>query len=166
MIQFIGWGSDPSSSESCRHEAVTESNTMGKVVVTAKIENLADVFDVEKGRMTDADVRHLEVVDALVDTGATILSMPKRLVEQLGLRPVRTKQARTSAGPVMVQIYGTARLTIQGRECVTDVSGLPDDCPVLIGQVPLGLLDFVVDPNAHTLIGNPAHGGEHIIELY
>ena len=42
---------------------------------------------------------------------------------------------------------------------------VPDDCPVLIGQVPLGLLDFVVDPAGPRLIGNPAHGGEQILEL-
>ena len=43
---------------------------------------------------------------------------------------------------------------------------LPDDCPVLIGQVPLELLDFVVDPAGQRLIGNPEHGGEHVLELY
>jgi hypothetical protein len=41
-----------------------------------------------------------------------------------------------------------------------------DDCPVLIGQVPLDLMDFVVDPGGQRLIGNPAHGGEQVIELY
>ena len=58
------------------------------------------------------------------------------------------------------------RLAIQGRECPCDVTELPDDCPVLIGQIPLELLDFVVDPVNQRLIGNPAHGGEHILELY
>ena len=43
---------------------------------------------------------------------------------------------------------------------------LPDDCPVLIGQIPLELLDFVVDPVRQQLIGNPEHGGEHILEIY
>jgi hypothetical protein len=43
---------------------------------------------------------------------------------------------------------------------------LPDDCPVLIGQVPLEVLDFVVDPQGQRLIGNPAHGGEQILEIY
>ena len=43
---------------------------------------------------------------------------------------------------------------------------LPDDCPVLIGQIPLEVMDFVVDPPNHRLIGNPEHGGEHVIELY
>ncbi len=140
--------------------------TVGKVVVEAKVENLADLFMVERGHLTEDRVRRIEVRDALVDTGATILSMPKKLIAQLGLSPVRSRQARTAAGPITVQIYGTTRLTIQGRECVTDVSELPDDCPVLVGQVPLELLDFVVDPPGERLIGNPAHGGEHQIDLY
>ena len=80
--------------------------------------------------------------------------------------PLRSRQARTSAGPVTLQVYGTVRLTVQGRDCTCDVVEIPDDCPVLIGQVPLELLDFVVDPSGQRLIGNPAHGGEHVIELY
>jgi clan AA aspartic protease len=137
--------------------------TMGKVLVIAKIENLEDLFSVKKGLLQAKQVRTIEVEDALVDTGATGLSLPKRLIEQLGLEPLRMRRARTSAGTVNVQVYGTVRLTIQGRDCPSDVSEVPDDCPVLIGQVPLELLDFVVDQR---LIGNPAHGGEHIIELY
>jgi predicted aspartyl protease len=140
--------------------------TMGKVLVTAKVESLEDLFQVDRGTLPDDQVRRIEVDDALVDTGATILSMPTRLIRQLGLRPVRSRQARTAAGIVTVQVYGTVRLTIQGRECPIDVSEVPDDCPVLIGQIPLELLDFVVDPVGQRLIGNPAHGGEHILEMY
>jgi len=47
-----------------------------------------------------------------------------------------------------------------------DVMEVPDDIPVLIGQLPLEQLDFVVDLRSRSLIGNPAHGGEHIFELY
>jgi hypothetical protein len=43
---------------------------------------------------------------------------------------------------------------------------LPEACPVLIGGVPLLALDVLVDPNACRLIGNPAHGGGYVIELY
>jgi hypothetical protein len=46
------------------------------------------------------------------------------------------------------------------------VTEVPDDCPILIGQIPLELLDFVVDPSGQKLIGNPEHGGEHVVELY
>lgn len=47
-----------------------------------------------------------------------------------------------------------------------DVMEVPDDVAVLIGQIPLEMLDFVVDPQCRRLIGNPAHGGEQILELY
>jgi len=143
-----------------------ETASMGKVLVTAKIENLEDVYDVKKGTLPPEKVRFVEIADALVDTGATSLSMPQRLIASLGLMPIRTRRARTSAGPLTLQVYAAVRLTIQGRDCICDVTEIPDDCPVLIGQVPLELLDFVVDPLGQRLIGNPAHGGEHIIELY
>jgi predicted aspartyl protease len=139
---------------------------MGKVLVTARVENLDDLFKASRGEIGPDEVRRVEVADALVDTGATMLSMPGRLIRQLGLSPLRARQARTSAGPVTVQIYGTVRLTVQGRDCPSDVTELPDDCPVLIGQVPLELLDFVVDPAGRRLMGNPEHGGEHIVELF
>ena len=46
-----------------------------------------------------------------------------------------------------------------------DVIEVPDEVPVLIGQLPLEHLDFVVDMRNHELIGNPDHGGEHVYEL-
>jgi predicted aspartyl protease len=143
-----------------------EIETMGRVTVKAKIENLSDLHHVETQVLPSEQVRLVEVDDALVDTGATMLSMPKNLIERLGLKPVRTRKAVTSAGTVTVQMYGTVRLTVQDRECNTDVTELPDECPVLIGQIPLEQLDFVVDVPGQKLIGNPAHGGEHVIELY
>ncbi len=143
-----------------------ENPTMGKVLVTALIENLGDVIDTSRGVIPPERVRRIEVHDALVDTGATGLSMPRRLIEQLGLQALRTRRVRTSAGLTTVQMYGTVRLTIQERDCPSDVTEVPDDCPVLIGRIPLAAVDFVVDPDFQRLVGNPAHGGEHIIEMY
>ena len=143
-----------------------ETSTMGRVIVQARIENLSDVYLVDSGILTPDRIRVVEVDDALVDTGASTLSIPTSLIAKLGLRPVRQRLARTSAGVVNVQMYDGVRLTIQGRECILDVIEVPDDCPVLIGQIPLEALDFVVDMPGQRLIGNPRHGGEHQIELY
>jgi hypothetical protein len=63
-------------------------------------------------------------------------------------------------------MYDAVRLTIQGRECTVDVMEVPDNVPMLVGQIPLEFLDFVIDPRSQSLVGNPAHGGEHILELY
>jgi clan AA aspartic protease len=140
--------------------------TMGKVLVPATVENIYDLYNLKQGQCAPSAVRRLEVAEALVDTGATGLLMPKSLVAQLGLMPLRTRKGRTAAGPTILNVFGAVRLTIQGRDCTCDVTEIPDDCPVLIGQVPLELLDFVVDPVGQRLIGNPAHGGEQMFEVY
>lgn len=142
------------------------TDTMGKVLVKAKIESLYDLYLADKGDLSPDQVRVVEVSDALVDTGASTLSLPKKYIKKLGLKAGRKRKARTSAGPATLQMYGAVRLTVQDREWVGDVVGIPDDCPVLIGQLPLEGLDFVVDTAGQKLIGNPAHGGEQMIELY
>jgi predicted aspartyl protease len=62
-----------------------ESDTVGTVRVKARIENLDDVKAAEKGLIPDDQVRRIEIDDARVDTGATYVSMPLRLINQLGL---------------------------------------------------------------------------------
>jgi predicted aspartyl protease len=139
---------------------------MGKVPVAATMENVLDLYLAKRGAISQEDVRRIDVAEALVDTGAATLAMPVEMIRQLGLEPLRTRQARTTAGVMTFNVFGAARLTIQGRDCTVDVTELPDDCPVLIGQVPLELLDFIVDPAKRRLIGNPEHGGEDMLEMY
>ncbi len=138
---------------------------MGRVVVSAVIESLEDLYRVHRGELATAQVRRVEVVEALANTGATGLSLPRRLVGQLGLLPIRTRRAVTTAGIRDVPTYGAVKLTVQERDCICDVTEVDDACPVLIGQVPLELMDLVIDPGRRQLTGNPAHGGEHMIEL-
>ncbi len=140
--------------------------TMGKVTIAVRIENLRDVYDAQKGVITGERIRLVEVADALVDTGATMLSVPRRLVKELGLQRHRTRTARTPAGIVSFGIYEAVRLTVRERDCVVEVAEVPDECPVLIGQVPLEMLDFVVDSAGRKLVGNPDHGGEQMIDMF
>ncbi|MFO0959738.1 MAG: aspartyl protease family protein [Isosphaeraceae bacterium] len=143
-----------------------DSATMAKVLTTAKIENFVDVAARESGQLPADQVRTLVVDDALVDTGATMLLLPARHIEQLGLQHFRTRAARGVGEGVSMRMFSAVRLTIGDREAVMDVGEIADDLPVLIGQVPLELLDFVVDPRNQRLIPNPEHGGQHIIEAY
>jgi predicted aspartyl protease len=140
--------------------------TMGKVVVSARIENQSDLTMAAKGLLEQDKIRQIAVSDALVDTGATLLSLPRKLVAKLGLEKHRTRTARTAAGIVSFGIYEPVRLTVQDRDCIVEVAEVPDDCPPLIGQIPLELLDFVVDPGGQRLIGNPDHGGEQMIDMF
>ena len=149
-----------------RHKSTRRAADMGRVLTEAVIENFHDHWAARKGQLPPREVRRLVVSDALVDTGATTLSLPKKLIRELGLEKISERRVRTTGGNRIAGVYGTVLLTIMGRTCTLDVMDVPNSIPVLIGQIPLELLDFVVDPVAHRLIGNPAHGGEHILEAY
>ena len=138
---------------------------MGRVLTDVTIENTEDLWSVKRGLLLPDQVRRIDVSDALVDTGATLLSLPTRLIQQLGLGRVSSKRVTSSIGVSEAGVYDAVRLTIMGRSCTMDVMEVPDTVPVLIGQIPLEHLDFVVDLRNRKLIGNPAHGGEHVYEL-
>jgi predicted aspartyl protease len=139
---------------------------MGRVTVTALLENIRDLWSVQQGSLQADQARRVEVPDALVDTGATMLSVPTRLIGQLGLERRSSRRINSSTGTAEVGVYEAVRLVIQGRDCTMDVLEVPDTVPVLIGQIPMEALDFVVDPKSRQLIGNPAHGGEYVIDMY
>jgi clan AA aspartic protease len=139
---------------------------MGRVTTQATILNLEDLWAIKQGQLDESEARQLVVDDALVDTGATTLALPTRLIQRLGLNKRYDKTVTTSKGKSTTAVYEPVRLTIQGRDCTVDVMEVPDDVPALIGQIPLEMMDLVVDLQARKLIGNPAHGGEHILELY
>ena len=140
--------------------------TMGRVTTPALIENLEDLWMADRGLQTAESVRRVQVEDALVDTGAMILSLPTYVIQQLGLKSTGQKRTMTAGGPRLASVFQAVRLHVQDRDCIVEVLEVPDAVPVLIGQVPLEILDFVVDIPNRRLIGNPAHGGQQMFEQY
>jgi predicted aspartyl protease len=143
-----------------------ETAEMGRAVTDVTIENAGDLWNANQGGLAPEQVRRVDVPDALVDTGATTLKLPTRIIQQLGLLKSGEKRAMSSTGATTVNVYGPVRVTIQGRSCPIDAMEVPNEVPVLIGQIILHALDLVVDPRGGRLIGNPAHDGEHVLELY
>jgi clan AA aspartic protease len=137
---------------------------IGRVFVPVTVENGDDVRLAASGRLSGDQVRRVSM-EALVDTGATLLCLPTSIVQQLGLKFDRTRQARTAAGPRTMSIYSGARLEVQGRACNVEVMELPDDSEPLLGQIPLETLDWWVDVVNRRLVGNPEHGGQWMIDL-
>jgi predicted aspartyl protease len=143
-----------------------ETATMGRVLTEITVESLKDLWDAERGMIPYEKVRRVTIPDALVDTGAATLALPSRLIQQLGLAKTFEKRGSSSTVITQVSVYETVRITVKGRSCGVDVIELPDEVPALLGQIPLEMLDLVVDPVGRRLTGNPAHGGEQMLELY
>ena len=138
---------------------------MGRVTTAAKIENLSDLVLCRSGHCKPHEVRVVDVSDALVDTGAMRLALPTNIIQRLGLAQSGERPSITANGIRIAKQYDPVRLTVMGRDCIIDVVEVPDVVPVLIGQVPLELLDFIVDPGRQALIPNPRYGGEQVIEM-
>lgn len=138
---------------------------MGRVLTEVTVYNVSDLDQAGLGQISADQVRKVTVRDALVDTGATTLALPKPLLEQLGLTKQYEKRAMTAGGVQTLNVYEAARVEIMGRLATVDPIEVPEGNPVLVGQIPLEMMDWVVDLQGRKLVGNPAHGGEQILEL-
>src|SRR5437764_13315474 len=77
-------------------------------------------------------------VDALVDTGALFSSVPTHVLEQLGVRPLRTMAVRFADGELREVPIGEGEAEIDGQRmpilCFFDAK----DVPALLGAHGLG----------------------------
>ncbi len=138
---------------------------MGRIIATIKITNIFDEMDAKRGYIQKDGVRSIEV-EALADSGATMLCLKQNVIEQLGLPLLGERKARTTNGTVTRRIYDGAQMTLNERTATFDVVEVPEDCPNLIGQIPLERLDFILDLAAQQIIPNPAHDGEFQLDMY
>ena len=139
---------------------------MGHVTATIKVENYVDWVQARSSKKKKKPrVRAVIIPDALVDTGATHLSLPARYIKELGLVPYPGEvSAETASGTVTRRMYGGAWLTVEGRSEECSVIELPDTAPALIGVIPLEGMDFIVDPVEQKLVGK--HGRKRVCLLY
>lgn len=126
-----------------------------------EITNLKDLNLTEAGVIKPEEVRRITVENAVVDTGASRLSLPKPLVEQLGLTPVGSRKAQTTNGIVDRFIYSPVEFTVLERSGIIEVTDLPENVPVLVGHMILEMLDLCLDIKKG-LIYNPDHDDEWI----
>lgn len=132
---------------------------------TTRIElaNRTDQILAGAGFLNPEEVRRVTVKEALVDTGATQLSLPSPLIEQLGLTPVGTTSTMTANGIAERTIYSEVRFTVLERAGTMGVTGLPENAPVLVGHMVLEMIDLCLDIRKG-LIYNPDHDNEWIEE--
>jgi len=116
---------------------------MGKVVEKVKLTSL---FEPEKS----------VEVDAIIDTGATMLVLPQDVIEELGLRKIGERRVRYANNQIQIKsVYRGVILELKGRDGIFDVLGEVEGSEPLVGQIVLEALDLIVDPITKTVIPNP-----------
>ncbi len=90
-------------------------------------------------------------VDLLVDTGATLLVVPRSLADQLELETLRSQPVQTAGGRKEAWPLAEVRLVVDGREVTTPCFIAPGG-PALLGAVALESLFLAADPVAKRLV--------------
>jgi clan AA aspartic protease len=126
----------------------------GKVVETVKITNLLD------------PTKSVEV-EAVVDTGAMMMVLPKNIVSQLGLERIEEVRVRYADNRVGTkEIYGGVKLELKGRVGIFDVLAENEGSQPLIGQIILERLDLVIDPSTRKIVPNPRSPEMPMVEIF
>ena len=93
---------------------------------------------------------------AYVDSGSSRLTLPRELVERLQLQEMGRTRARTADGVGHdYRLMGMVQVEVQGRSCVVDAVEVPQGAPVLLGAVPLEMMDWHIDPLHQRLLPSP-----------
>ena len=124
---------------------MSNNQLMGKVTTKLVILNRADQVLVERGYITEEQVRSLTLEDVLVDTGATTLCLPKEAIEQLGLKLLRQVDVNTATGLSTARIFQDAKISLLDREGTFECLELPGGKNALLGVIPLEALGIELD---------------------
>ena len=127
---------------------------MGKVIEKAK---LISLFDPRKS----------VEVEVVIDTGATMVVLPKNLVNELGLEKIEDVRVKYADGRIeRKEVYGGVKLELKGRTGIFDVLAEDEGTQPLIGQIVLERLDLIIEPSARKLIPNPRSPEMPMIEVF
>lgn len=86
-----------------------------------------------------------EMADVMVDTGSEYNWLPRRLLEDLGVRPVRVDRFQTADGRVLSREIGYVLLYAGGRSTATMAAFAEEGDMVLLGAHGLEGLNLRVD---------------------
>ena len=100
----------------------------------------------------DAQGQRFEQVDALVDTGATLTTVPASLLASLGVTSSRRGKFRLANGQSVEMGMGETRVRVDGLETSTWILFGEEGAPILLGALTLEELLLGVDPFNRRLI--------------
>jgi clan AA aspartic protease len=118
---------------------------MGRIITTLAIKNRLDEGIAERGLMAHDEVRSITLDNVLVDTGATTLCLPSNIIEQLGLKLLKTVEVETATGISEARIFQDAKILLLGREGTFECLELPGGRSPLLGVIPLEALGIELD---------------------
>ena len=119
------------------------------------LKNASDIMACKRGIIGESEVRQL-TMDVMVDTGAWNLVISEEVRVKLGLEISGAGEGRLADGSeVEYDMAGPVEIWWKNRRALCDALVLPDADDVLLGTIPLEIMDLTINP-LRELVG--AHG--------
>lgn len=123
-----------------------QDKQMGQVLTAITITNRIDQVLAERGFIPAGEIRSFTFDQVLVDTGATLLALPARIISQLGLSQLGETNVETAAGMRKGRIFQDIMLEVEGRKAVFDCLEMPEGVDtILLGVIPMERLGLEPD---------------------
>ena len=94
----------------------------------------------------DPDGQRFELVDALVDSGATYTFLPRSLLQRLGVSPLSRRTFAMSDGTRITRDFGQTWVNLDGEQVISPVIFGDDAATPLLGAVTLEIFGLGIDP--------------------
>ncbi len=133
-----------------RHK--TQGNDVGKILTRLTITNRADEITAARGYVPADQIRSVTLENVLVDTGATMLCLPAKVIAQLGLELLKEVDVGTATGIGKARIFQDAKISLLGREGTFECLELPGGQDPLLGVIPLEALGIELDLQNQQLV--------------
>ncbi len=124
---------------------------MGKIHTKLVVINNIDEILCEGNLIAKDKIRSLAIEDVLIDTGATTLALPTKIINFLGLKFMKTVAVSTASGISERKIYQNVKVRLMERETICECIELPDDAQPLLGVIPLESMGVELDLQSQKL---------------
>lgn len=130
---------------------------MGLVYATIDLINGFDLLDAKRHRIREEEVRQMQV-RMLVGGGAYMLCINERIQAHLQLT-VRERKLCEVADKKWVEcdVVSPVDIKFGNRGATCSAYVLPGDSEPLLGSIPFGQLDVVIDVERQEMVVNPKH---------
>ncbi|HVF47505.1 MAG TPA: aspartyl protease family protein [Pyrinomonadaceae bacterium] len=130
---------------------------MGLVFAEIELTNGGDAYLQRKKIVKPEDVKRLRV-NALVDTGAYMLSINETVRAQLDLPFIEKQMSQLADDSLLeVDIVGPVEVRFENRRTTCDAVVMPGEAEVLLGSIPMEDMDVIIEPRQQKLVVNPKH---------
>jgi clan AA aspartic protease len=128
---------------------------MGITYADIELIRAADLILVQEGYLTEDQIRRVQVT-ALVDSGSSMLAIPRSLARMLNLRKMDEIQTELANGDILqVDVVGPVEVRFQNRKTLVNAVVIEAETEVLLGAIPMQGMDVIIDPKRERLIVNP-----------